>query len=871
MDWSGYKSTPFDSNTFAVQANKTYLVIFAGAAWGDGETTTLTTKAGGVLTWAPVVQLYSGVSSKFTHHAYVASSGASTNAAEAVHIDKTGTNAYVWASVRVYELDGTLGATASAVSLSANNHPVLSITPQAAGSLIFTSVVADVTGYGVPAAFTSLYNSSGSAQTLDYKKTALTADTSSVTVTPTPSGSAPNNWTILAVEFKATGGGGTNHPLAGNILGTGTLSGSLSGGTAGGMSVNLATTYQTMDGFGAADIDYRPFALSSAQRTLLWDPVNGIGLSIYRALIDSDGLPRRDPTDYANEGPWDLWAEMKAAVAINPSLRVVASPWTPPAASKDNGLLQGGHLLPAQYASWASTLAGFVTTAKAQSPSIPIFAVGAQNEPDLGTNSHSCLYSATEMRDFVKVLGPALAALSPAPKLLAPELVDWLTLGSYVSTIEGDATAAANTHYYAVHQYSRENAAAPTSSARPYWMTEMSGLAGGTQATWDPSIVNGIATAKWIHAAITTGNVSAWIWWWFMAPGNSGTPPTMSDNEALIVLGSDNTNYTITKRLYTLGNYSKFVRPGAIRVDASGAPAGVSVTAYKDNNSQPVIVAINENAGNTALTVNLSGATSTQVTPYVTSAADNLVAKAPVTVTGGAFSFTLPGSSVTTFVGSGGGTTHPLSGNISGTGTLAGGLAVAKTLAGGVAGLGTLAGGVAVSKALAGNVSGLGTLAGAVAVSKALAGGIAGLGSLTGDLAVSSASTVPLAGAIAGTGVFAGALSLNNAIAGNVQGIGTLAGSLSITNPLAGGITGTGMLTASIVLNSRLAGDISGTGTFTGILNTFGPVPLAGNITMATLMTGYLIVTHAGGQPAKKKPGQPYWLRLHRDRRFGGG
>jgi glucuronoarabinoxylan endo-1,4-beta-xylanase len=156
-------------------------------------------------------------------------------------------------------------------------------------------------------------------------------------------------------------------------------------------------------------------------------------------------------------------------------------------------------------------------------------------------------------------------------------------------------------------------------------------------------IANGVAVAGWIHSALVTGQASAWLWWWY-APMSSGT----NDNEGIVLQ-----NGTDTKRHYTIGNYSKFVRPGYTRVDVTGtAPSGVQLSAYKGSDGTVVVVAINSSTSTVSVPITISGGTApASLTPTVTDASNNLVAKTAVTVSGGSFTAMLGGPSVTTFVG----------------------------------------------------------------------------------------------------------------------------------------------------------------------------------------------------------------------------
>jgi len=172
-------------------------------------------------------------------------------------------------------------------------------------------------------------------------------------------------------------------------------------------------------------------------------------------------------------------------------------------------------------------------------------------------------------------------------------------------------------------------------------MTEMCGVRGWPEGGPSSDINNGVAVAGWIHDAITTGEASAWVWFWLKAIGSN-------DNEGLML--SDGTD---TKRHYTLGNFSRFVRPGYTRVAVAGAvPVDVLLSAYGGADGTVVVVAINQGSATADVPISFpGGAAPASLVPWVTSASDNLAAKAAVTVTGAAFTASLAGMTVTTFVG----------------------------------------------------------------------------------------------------------------------------------------------------------------------------------------------------------------------------
>jgi glucuronoarabinoxylan endo-1,4-beta-xylanase len=101
-----------------------------------------------------------------------------------------------------------------------------------------------------------------------------------------------------------------------------------------------------------------------------------------------------------------------------------------------------------------------------------------------------------------------------------------------------------------------------------------------------------------------------------------------------------------------MGNYSRFVRPGFVRIDATSAPStGVTLTAYKDSTlTKIVLVAINTNTSATSQAFSISGTVPTKVTPWITDATRDLVAQSSQTLTSGSFTYSLPATSVTTLV-----------------------------------------------------------------------------------------------------------------------------------------------------------------------------------------------------------------------------
>lgn len=344
---------------------------------------------------------------------------------------------------------------------------------------------------------------------------------------------------------------------------------------------------QTVRGFGASDRNCGTITTGTAD--LLFDQSGGLGLSQLRISFDTNGY---------NEDS-DVQNAVKAAAR---GAQVWATPWSPPAAWKDNGSLDGGgHLLSARYSDWADAFVAFYTSMR-DTYGIHLIGMSPQNEPDqTGQGYPQTAYTTAELVAFIKVLGPKLAALSPRPQLIAPETGNWAALWSYADAIIADSTAAAYLDIVATHDYGYATSTGDP-GGRQIWQTEVS--------TFDPettSPANGLTVAAWIHRALTTGGCSAWHYW--------GLFDFNTDNEGLLL-----SDKSPTKRAYTLGNWSKFVRPGWVRISTSGSVSGLSVTAFRHVSSGAfAIVVVNASGSAKAASIGIKGPTCSSVAPWVTS------------------------------------------------------------------------------------------------------------------------------------------------------------------------------------------------------------------------------------------------------------
>lgn len=393
--------------------------------------------------------------------------------------------------------------------------------------------------------------------------------------------------------------------------------------------VQWSALRQPISGFGASSAWTAP-SLSGNLANQLFSAEDGIGLSLLRLRIAPDGSVGETAT---------------ARQALARGVRVWASPWTPPGAWKDNGSdTNGGSLLPEHYESWARRLAA--TVRDLSDEGIPLLALSAQNEPDYVAEWETCRWEPEDLAKFIaEHLGPALAEHAPETTVLAPESAGWGRLRDYTDAILAHAEARAVVGIVATHGYN--NVPFEYSEVAEHglelWQTEVSDSDNpGGNAGMD----SGLWVARRMHQDLTIGNVSAWHYWWLLPRTDPGAGE--DTNAALIYEGA------LTRRAYVMGHYSRFVRPGFVRLATSTAVprSGVLVTAFRSAEADRiVVVAVNTGRRSAALRIAVDEVRVGDVTPWVTS--DEHALEALPSIPGGdGFEYDLGPRSVTTFVAS---------------------------------------------------------------------------------------------------------------------------------------------------------------------------------------------------------------------------
>lgn len=418
------------------------------------------------------------------------------------------------------------------------------------------------------------------------------------------------------------------------------------------VTVNVTATdiQQTIEGFGTSQgLAYAPslYTWPEPQRSQIMDlafsPSGGIGLTFFRSQV----LPSLEPSP----GVWDdtdtaqVWM-MHEAVRRGP-VKLVATVPTPPAWMKTDNCITGGKVLATHYQDYANFLAHYATQ-YATNNGVSIHALSLTNEPDSATpacdaaQGWSTNWNGSDIATFLhNNLSPTWAANDITTKVIAPESVSWGSVDSFLAATYADPVATARLDIVAGHQYLHSQPSLRIQSAldrgKPIWMTESS----IEHPVW--TMDGALAWAGAIHDSLTGGQVSAWIWW--------GLAYALADwdrDQFVIGLDFDANVYSVSKTFWALGNFSRFIRPGFVRVGASSSDSSLRVSAYKDPaTGRVVIVAINPNASARNVQIHPSGFTAGVVTPYVTSDSQNLSPQLAVSLAG---VVTVPARSIVTYV-----------------------------------------------------------------------------------------------------------------------------------------------------------------------------------------------------------------------------
>ncbi len=392
------------------------------------------------------------------------------------------------------------------------------------------------------------------------------------------------------------------------FLGTGLLITALSGAllsSAQTVTINLSEELQEIRGFGGMSHTtwIRDLNEDNREKAFGNDP-GEIGLSILRIHIDPAA------NNFNLEVPTALHAYKNGA-------QVFATPWNAPDAVLDKSSTQS-KVDPTKYGEYVAHLNSFNTFM--ENNGVPLYAISVQNEPDYGEWTR---WTSAEMVNFLSNYGQDIQN-----RVMAPESFQFRR--DYTDPILNNEKAAENVDIIGGHIYGGglSDYALARAKGKDVWMTEhLLGSDANDINDWNLALV----VAKEINDCMKA-NFNAYIWWYI---------------RRFYCLITEDGN--ISDKGYVMSQYSKFVRPGAVRVKVDDSKVSMTdVTAYKTDTSL-VFVVVNRDSKNKEVVFNLEGSNIEKLTKFTSSSTKKLENEGDITISEGTFGSVIDAKSVTTF------------------------------------------------------------------------------------------------------------------------------------------------------------------------------------------------------------------------------
>ncbi|KAF2510190.1 T9SS type A sorting domain-containing protein [Flavobacterium zhairuonense] len=407
------------------------------------------------------------------------------------------------------------------------------------------------------------------------------------------------------------------------------------------VTVNAGTTYQTMDGFGYTLTEGSAEVISGMAATQqnqllndLYNPTTGLNASVIRISIAASDLSSSsysynetsgdtNMNNFSLNGPdlTYLIPIIKKIQLINPNIKILATPWTAPRWMKTNGSWVGGSLQTQYYAAYAKYFVKYIQAMQAQG--ISIWAITPQNEPENPNNEPSMLMNSTEQKNFInQQLGPQLAAAGyGGVKIIAFDHncdntaypIDVLNNSSYVD--------GAAFHLY-LGNISAMSTVKTQTNKNVYFTEQYTGSGGSFSGDFGWHMQNVVIGS--------TNNWSKTVLEWNAVNNSSMGPHTPGGCNTCLgaITVNNSTSYTKNVAYYIIGQISKYVKPGAVRISSSSTSGSILSVGFKNPDGSIALVLYNTSGSSNTIKV-VSGSS--------------------------AFNYAVPGSSAVTFTwGTGG-------------------------------------------------------------------------------------------------------------------------------------------------------------------------------------------------------------------------
>lgn len=416
------------------------------------------------------------------------------------------------------------------------------------------------------------------------------------------------------------------------------------------IELNKGDIKQTIWGFGGAanhPVQDLSTKFSAADQKIVLDKLfrtdnDNAGLSIVRLEInpfrptDTDPNNRIQYTCEPSDGVWDWSSDQYqrwfAQEAINRSngIHFLACPWSPPGWMKSNNSPIGGSLSSAYYDKFANYMKTYVDHYR-NIYGFDIRWLSIQNEPTNSTTYASCTYSNSAMDIVAGKVADAIHSLNQGVMVGAPEGATRAISVTFMNAMS--ASTKSKLDFILTHDY-KGTTTGLMGFGKPVINTEV----WSENTTDDVTITDGLRWANAIQDALVERNEPGWLYWWLL-DANSGP-------QGLAIIKSGTISFP--KRLYAMGQFSRFMREGDVRINAISTNSNLAVVATKNASEKASVLVINNSTTNIGSTIN--GLSTSLLQVYRTSATENLTRQQDVSVLNNSVSITFPAQSITTLI-----------------------------------------------------------------------------------------------------------------------------------------------------------------------------------------------------------------------------
>lgn len=369
------------------------------------------------------------------------------------------------------------------------------------------------------------------------------------------------------------------------------------------VTINPLKKYQTVAGIGCF--------VDDANRETQIQAINELNITVMRCTSEGEFEPVNDNSDpnvqeYSNFNLDAIPTEAIRNINENTNChKFFYTIWTPPGwmkqnkgayPSTDTQWAPNNRLKPEMYEEFAEHVIAICKTVK-ELAGVELYAISLQNEPTFNEPYVSCQYNGDEFRELLKIVGPRMKAGNLATRIMLSEDVNaWGWVQSNVNPANADPETREYIDILACHNYDPDGIRPGTAGAQAWsslldfknktlaeglWMTETSGFSNIWEGEWGKDYLSGkdqffpgpLDFAGAMFTAFKSGNISGWV--------DLDRPVDKLDND---LLGG------------VFKNYSKFILPGAVMIDAQSAGSDVMSLAFQNPDNSISIVLLNRNS-----------------------------------------------------------------------------------------------------------------------------------------------------------------------------------------------------------------------------------------------------------------------------------